>query len=77
MALLRPEQVRAARALLRWGVRDLADRAGISPNTVSSFETRSAAQYGTLVKIERALTDAGIIFIEADEHGGPGVRLLR
>ena len=68
-------QIRMARAALGWGVRDLADRAGLSPNTVSRFENGADARVDTLVQIEEVLERAGIIFLPPDESGGPGVRL--
>jgi transcriptional regulator with XRE-family HTH domain len=68
-------QVRMARAALGWGVRDLADKAGLAPNTVSRFENGGGARVDTLVHIQRALERAGVIFVPADEGGGPGVRL--
>jgi transcriptional regulator with XRE-family HTH domain len=70
-------QVRMARAALGWGVRDLAQRAGIAPNTVSRFENGAGARVDTLVHIQEALERAGVIFIPADEGGGPGVRLRK
>ena len=68
-------QVRMARAALGWGVRDLADRAGLSPNTVSRFENGAGARVDTLSQMQNVLERAGIIFVPADEYGGPGVRL--
>jgi len=64
-----------ARAALGWGVRELGAKAGISANTVSRFETGGGAMVETLVQIQTALEKAGIVFIYADEYGGPGVRL--
>ena len=63
-----------ARAALGWSVRELASRAGLAANTVSRYENGTDAYGETLTKIQRALEDAGIIFIDADEEG-PGVRL--
>jgi transcriptional regulator with XRE-family HTH domain len=68
-------QIRMARAALGWGVRDLANRAGVSPNTVSRFENGAGARVDTLGLIQYALERAGIMFVPADEAGGPGVRL--
>jgi transcriptional regulator with XRE-family HTH domain len=73
--VLTPSQVRMARAALGWGVRDLGKRAGISPNTVSRFENGFGAMVETLVRIQETLEGAGIVFISADQQGGPGVRL--
>ncbi len=67
-------QVRMARAALGWSVRDLASRAGLAANTVSRYENGTDAYGETLTKIQRALEDAGVIFIDADKEG-PGVRL--
>jgi len=64
-----------ARAALGWGVRELGAKAGISANTVSRFETGGGAMVETLIQIQTALEKAGIVFIYADEYGGPGVRL--
>jgi transcriptional regulator with XRE-family HTH domain len=68
-------QIRMARAALGWGVRDLANNAGLSPNTVSRFENGAGARVDTLGQIQYVLEKAGITFIPADEVGGPGVRL--
>ena len=73
--VITPSQVRMARAALGWGVRDLGNRAGISPNTVSRFENGFGAMVETAVRIQDTLESAGIVFISADHQGGPGVRL--
>jgi transcriptional regulator with XRE-family HTH domain len=70
-------QIRMARAALGWGVRELADRAGLAPNTVSRFENGADARFDTLVQIQEVLERAGIMFVPADEKAGPGVRLRR
>ncbi|MGM0584455.1 MAG: helix-turn-helix transcriptional regulator [Pseudomonadota bacterium] len=68
-------QVRAARGLLGWSVRQLAEAAGLHRNTVSNFET---GRYGggpeTVAALRRALEEAGVVFLE-ENGGGPGVRL--
>ena len=68
------EQVRMARAALGWSVRDLAAKSGIAANTVSRYENGADAYGTTLLNIETAFKEAGIIFID-DNGGGPGVRL--
>lgn len=70
-------QVRMARAALGWGVRELAEKAGLAPNTVSRFENGAGARVDTLAHIQEALEKEGIIFVPADALGGPGVRLAR
>ena len=64
-----------ARAALGWGVRDLAKKADLTANTISKFENGSDVMVGTLTKMQNALEEAGVIFLPADESGGPGVRL--
>ena len=68
-------QMRMARVALGWGVRDLAEAAGVSPNTVSRFENGAGARVDTLVHLQEVLEDGGVIFVPADEAAGPGVRL--
>jgi len=68
-------QVRMARTALGWGVRDLAKKAGVSPTTVTRFENGAHTRVDTLGQIQEVLERAGIMFVAADESGGPGVRL--
>ena len=73
--MLTGTQVRMARAAVGWGVRELAEKAKINPNTVSRIENGGDALASTLDRIQAALEDAGVIFIDRNEDGGPGVRL--
>jgi ribosome-binding protein aMBF1 (putative translation factor) len=74
--MLTPAQVRAARALLRWSQTELALHSGVHVNPIKSFESeQSNPVWTTLSKLERALKKAGVVFIDGDEHQGPGVRL--
>ena len=75
--MITAEQIRAARALLRWSAQDLADRSGIGFRTIQRFESERgipASRSKNLVTIRKVLEEAGIIFIDEDELG-PGVRL--
>ncbi len=77
LAMITAEQIRAARALLRWSAQDLADRSGIGFRTIQRFESERgipASRSKNLVTIRKVLEDAGVIFIDQDELG-PGVRL--
>jgi len=69
-----PLQARAARALLKWGVRDVAERAKVTPNTVSRLEQDEPGPRGpqpvTVDAVRRVYEEAGVEFIDAD-----GVRL--
>ncbi len=68
-------QVKMARAALGWGVRDLASKAGVAANTVSRYENGADALGDTLGRIQRALEEAGVVYIEQGDGGGPGDRL--
>jgi transcriptional regulator with XRE-family HTH domain len=63
------DQVKMARAVLGWGIRDLAREAGLTANTVTRFENGGNATLDTLERMKRALEGAGITFIP--ENGGP------
>jgi transcriptional regulator with XRE-family HTH domain len=65
-----------ARVALNWGVRDLAKAADIAANTVSRFENgRNEPNTLTLKAMKAAFEAAGVLFIDADETAGAGVRL--
>lgn len=69
-------QSRMARAATGLGIRELAEQAGVSPNTVARLERGEELKPATLEAIRNALEDAGVIFI--DENGeGAGVRLRK
>lgn len=69
-----PSQCRMARAGLGLGVRELAERAKVSTNTISRLERGEDLYPRTIEAIRAALEAAGIVFIEKN-GGGPGVRL--
>ena len=72
---MKPEQCRAARALIGMSQETLAERAGVGTQTVIAFEGGRRAPYArTLDALRAALESAGVQFIEED-GGGPGVRL--
>ncbi|NHT75624.1 helix-turn-helix protein [Rhizobium sp. PP-F2F-G38] len=71
-----PIQCRMARAALGLKIADLAERAGMSTNTVVRFETGYELKQSTVDELRAVLEEAGIIFIP--ENGeGPGVRLQK
>ena len=77
LAMITAEQIRAARALLRWSAQDLADRSGIGFRTIQRFESERgipASRSKNLVTIRKVFENAGVIFIDEDDLG-PGVRL--
>lgn len=69
-------QVRMARAGLGLSVRELAERSGVADSTILRFETgRGAILTTNMARIQKALEEAGVLFLPADLTGGPGVRL--
>jgi transcriptional regulator with XRE-family HTH domain len=66
------ELVRAARALLRWEQKDLAERSAVSLPSIKRLETQPgplAAQPRTIDAIRRALEAAGVEFTNNDCQG--------
>ncbi len=67
-------QVRMARDAVCWNVRELARNAGVTPNTISRIENGGDALASTMERLQTALENAGVIFIDEDDFG-PGVWL--
>ena len=68
-------QVRAARGLIDWSQRQLAEKAGVGLSTIADFERGKRTPIGNnLAAIRHALEAAGIVFIPHN-GGGHGVRL--
>ena len=65
-----------ARAVLKWGVREVAKAARVSPATVTRVEADQPANATTFAAIRAALEAAGVEFID-ENGGGPGVRLRK
>ena len=61
-----------------WSREDLANKAGVSTNTVVGFELLGAdSKVSTLQKLRKALVSAGLELIEegaSSLDGGPGLR---
>jgi transcriptional regulator with XRE-family HTH domain len=76
--MLQTAQIRAARALLGWNQVDLAEVAEVSIATIRRIERQEGPMMGyvsTLMRIQSAFEQAGIIFLDNDSGGGIGVRL--
>jgi len=82
--MISPAQCRAARGLVGWTQRQLAEAIGAGQKTVSDFEVSDlpdnsrqhsgrTLRVSTLERLRTALEDAGIEFIEEDDQG-EGVR---
>jgi transcriptional regulator with XRE-family HTH domain len=71
------EQIRAARALLRWEQAQLAEASGVSLSSIKRLEGQPgplSANRPTIDSLRRALESAGIEFIP-ENGGGAGVRM--
>jgi transcriptional regulator with XRE-family HTH domain len=71
------ELIRAARALLRWEQRQLADASAVSLPTIKRLESKPGvlmAHGSTVALLRGALEAAGVEFTNGDQ---PGVRLRR
>jgi len=71
---MKATQLRMARAAVGWGVRELAERAGVTANTVTRIENGADAKQSTMDALQRALEAAGVEFTNGDQ---PGVRLTK
>jgi len=67
-------QLRMARAAAGSGVRELAEKAGVTANTVTRIENGADAKQSTMDRLQRALEAAGVEFTNSDQ---PGVRLTK
>lgn len=76
MALITGNQLRAGRALAGVEQKWLAEKSGVSINTIRNMEARAAEAITsgavTLRKVQAALEEAGVEFTNG---GQPGVRL--
>ena len=64
--MITSDQIRAARSLLRWTGKELAEKSGVGFSTLMRLETEEgvpSAQAKTLEALRRALEEAGIEFI--------------
>jgi transcriptional regulator with XRE-family HTH domain len=79
--MMTSEQLRAARALLRWEQKDLAAASGVSLPSIKRIETRPGeitSFESTLMNLRSALETAGVEFLDEGQAvgaGGAGVRL--
>ena len=71
-------QLRAARAMLGWSQKQLAEKSGVGFNTVQRAEQSQGTVLGTVttvMKLLSALENGGILFLEQEGEVGPGIRL--
>ncbi len=75
--MLTSDQIRSARAMLRWSAQKLAAKAGVGVSTVQRMENAvgvPSASGKNLDAVQRALEAGGVTFTNGDE---PGVKLRR
>lgn len=63
--MITSDQIRAARALLRWSGKDLAEKSGVGFSTVMKMESDSGvpnSNFKTFEALRKAFEDAGIEF---------------
>lgn len=80
--MLTAEQLRGARAMLRWEQATIAEKSGVSVETIKRLEKMKGPLTSTRVATLQALKNAyeaeGLKFVaagEASDQGGDGVRL--
>ena len=76
---LTSDQIRAARALVRWSAEDLARTSVVGVTTIRRAElteTQTSLTAANDLAIRRALEAAGVEFID-ENGGGAGVRLRK
>lgn len=69
---LSPEACRAARAILKIGVRELADLAGISSVSISAYENGRPMRDGNRAKLQATFEGRGVEILNGDS---PGARM--
>lgn len=74
------EQIRAAKAMIRWSGSDLAAASGVSLSSIRRVEATEGVPQGqnmrTILAIKVALESAGVEFIGTPDDR-PGVRLAK
>ena len=70
--------MRAARGLIGWSQSRLAEASGLAASTIKRMEGTDStlkSSVENVLKVQQALEDAGVVFIDPNKEGGPGVRL--
>ncbi|WP_417485282.1 helix-turn-helix domain-containing protein [Maricaulis salignorans] len=68
--MLTAEACRAGRALLGWGLEDLAEASGIAAGTLSRIENGRAMRAGTMKKLEDAFGSNGVEIVKTEDRTG-------
>ena len=78
--MIEAAQIRAARGLVEFSQTQLAEASGLALSTIRRMEVAGGtlkSSVENVLKVQQALEDAGVIFIDQNEDGGPGVRLRK
>ena len=76
--MIKPDQIRAARALKDLSQQDLADMTGLSRPSINLIEKgKSDPRASNLEAIQQALEAAGVVFLSETDSDGVGVRLKK
>ncbi len=70
--------MRAARGLIAWSQSRLAEASGLAVSTIKRMEGTDStlkSSVENVLKVQRALEDAGVVFTDQGDDRGPGVRL--
>ena len=78
--MLTGAQIRAGRALVDWTGARLSEASGVSLQTIRRMEGEvgtGRSSQANIQAVRRALEDAGVVFLDAEEANGvgPGVRI--
>ena len=72
--MITPDQLRAARGLIKWSREELANAAGVSAIAIKLYELgQSDPRTSTLLKLRAAFSREGVIFLEPNNAHGVGV----
>ena len=75
--MLTGSQIRAARALLNWNASDVAEKIGVTRQTILRLEQSDgvpASKTQTMLALQKVFEEGGVEFIGSPEDR-PGVRL--
>ncbi len=75
--MLTPEASRAARGLLNWSLKDLAEKAGVAFTTISQFENGRPSYGTTAAKIAAAFEAEGVELVSGEDRTGALLVLAR
>ena len=77
--MITSDQIRAARALVKWSGKDLAEKSGVGFSTIMKMESETGvpnSNFKTFEALKTAFEKAGVEFI-GSPNDAPGVRLRK